>query len=101
MKRYRVRFARSAREDLDRLTEHLVERSPDRAEDAELAIRDAVEVLKRLPLLGPQARDQDDRALRELLVPFGTSGYLVLYRVGPGSLVSALAARHQVEERFR
>ena len=100
MKRYRVRFARSAREDLDRLTEYLVERSPDLAQDVERAIRDAVEVLKRLPLLGPRAREQEDRGVRELLVPFGTSGFVVLYRVGPGSLVSVLAARHQVEERF-
>jgi len=35
-----------------------------------------------------------------LLVPFGTSGYILLYRVGPGALVSVLAARHQLEEKF-
>ncbi len=100
MRRYRLRFARSALDDLVRLTEFLVERSPDFANDAELAIRDAVEVLKRLPFVGRPAPQQGDLTLRELLVPFGTTGYLVLYRVGPGALVSVLAARHQLEGRY-
>jgi plasmid stabilization system protein ParE len=69
-------------------------------EDAERVIRDAVEVLKRLPFAGRPAREQNDPTLRELIVPFGRAGYVVLYRVGPGALVSVLAARHQLEERF-
>lgn len=100
MRRYRVRFARSALEDLERLTEFLVEHSPDLAPDAERAIRDAVEVLKRLPWAGRRAGQQNDETLRELIVPFGTTGYLILYRVGPGALVSVLAATHQLEELF-
>lgn len=66
----------------------------------ESGLRDAVEVLRRLPWVGRIAREQDDRTLRELLVPFGSTGYVILYRVGPGALVSVLAARHQLEERF-
>lgn len=98
MRRYRVRFARAALEDLAELTEFLIEQGSD--DDAEMVIRDAVEVLKRLPFVGRPARQQDDPTLRELVVPFGRTGYVVLYRLGPGALVSVLAARHQLEERF-
>jgi len=86
--------------DLVRITEFLVGRDPRRAVDAERAIRNAVEVLKRLPFVGRPALQQHDLALRELLVPFGTTGYVILYRAGPGLWVSVLAARHQLEERF-
>jgi plasmid stabilization system protein ParE len=100
VRRYRVRFARAAQSDLERLAEFLVEQSPERAAEVEVAIRDAVEVLKRLPLVGRPALGQEDLTLRELLVPFGATGFVVLYRVGPGALVSVLAARHQLEEHF-
>jgi plasmid stabilization system protein ParE len=77
-----------------------VDNAPERSREAEPAIRDAVEVLKRLPFVGRAARQQNDLTLREVLVPFGSTGYVILYRIGPGRLVSVLAARHQLEERF-
>jgi plasmid stabilization system protein ParE len=95
--RYQVRFARAARDDLRRLTEFLATRDPEHARAAAPAIRDAVEVLKRLPFVGRQALQRPDPALRELVVPFGSTGYVLLYRIGPGALVSVLAARHQRE----
>jgi plasmid stabilization system protein ParE len=98
VRRYRVRFARAALEDLVELTEFLTVQGP--GDDVELAIRDAVEVVKRLPFVGRPAREQDEVTLRELIVPFGRTGYVVLYRVGPGARVSVLAVRHQLEERF-
>lgn len=98
MRRYTVRFARAALQDLAELTEFLV--GQDSGGGLETAIRDAVEVLKRLPFVGRPARQHDDPTLRELVVPFGRTGYVVLYRVGPGALVSVLAAKHQLEERY-
>jgi plasmid stabilization system protein ParE len=98
--KYRVRFARSAIEDLVWLTEYLVRQSPERAHEAEPTIRNAVGVLCRLPFVGRPAQQQKDVSLRELLVPFGATGYVILYRVGPGRVVSVLAARHQVEARY-
>lgn len=98
MRRYEVRFARAALEDLAELTEFLI--GHESSGGPELAIRDVVEVLKRLPFVGRPARQQDDPTLRELVVPFGKTGYVVLYRVGPGALVSVLAAKHQLDERY-
>ncbi len=93
-----MRFARAALEDLAELTEFLI--GHESSGGPELAIRDVVEVLKRLPFVGRPARQQDDPTLRELVVPFGKTGYVVLYRVGPGALVSVLAAKHQLDERY-
>jgi plasmid stabilization system protein ParE len=98
VRRYRVRFARAAVEDLTELTEFLVARGV--TDDAEAVIRDAVEVLKRLPFAGRRAREQADATLRQLVVPFGRTGYVMLYRIGPGALVSVLAVRHQLEEGY-
>ncbi len=100
VKRYRVRVARTALEDLKRLTEFLVQQYPQDAHRSEDTIRDAISVLAKLPMVGRPARQQGDLSLRELLIPFGRSGYVVLYRIGPGALVSILAARHQLEETF-
>lgn len=40
-----------------------------------------------------------DAACRELLIDFGDSGYVVLYRL-EGELVTALAIRHQKEAGY-
>jgi len=100
--RYRVRFSRAILDDLARLAEHLVVHAPQSASDLERTLRDAVEVLERLPFVGRPASRQDavDATLRELIVPSGESGYVLLYRVGPGRVVSVLAARYQREEQY-
>jgi len=97
---YRVRFARSALEALVRLTRHAV--AHESPTDPEARIRHAVEVLERLPFVGRRTEGSGalDGSLRELIVPSGDSGYVLLYRVGPGPLVSVLAARHQREEQY-
>lgn len=44
---------------------------------------------------------QGDAELRELLIPFGDSGYIALYRYDPDNdAVYVLAFRHQREARY-
>lgn len=81
-----------------RLTEHLVSHSTLDAAGAARRVRDGVLVLERLPFVGRPVKG--DATLRELVLPAGSSGYVLLYRVGPGKLVSVLAARHQREEHY-
>ena len=102
MRRYRVRFSREAMKDLVRLTEFLVDTAPELAVDAEATIADAVLVLQRLPFSGRPVRESPSDApdLRELIIPLGQAGYVLLYRIGPGREVSVLAARHQWEEQY-
>ena len=98
-----VRYTRSARDDLARLYEYLLERATtdedlDLAERALAAIMGAVEGLKRSPFIYRKA--DDDPFMRELLIPFGSSGYVALFEIEDAETVSILAVRHQLEDDY-
>jgi plasmid stabilization system protein ParE len=101
---FEVRYADSAREDLFRLFDFLLERAQT-AEDfdsAQLAvdvIRDAVErSLSRAPFVYRKAGDSP--FLRELLIPFRGAGYVALYEITDAAHVTVLAVRHQLEDDY-
>lgn len=98
-----VRYSQSARDDLVRLYEYLLDRATtaedlDLAERALAAITGAVESLKRSPFIYRKA--EDDPFLRELLVPFGSSGYVALFEIEDATTVTILAVRHQIEDDY-
>jgi len=98
-----VRYSASARDDLKRLYEHLLERATT-AEDFDLAERalgtivDSVESLGRSPFIYRKAGTSP--FLRELLIPFGSSGYVALFEIEDKSTVTILAVRHQLEDDY-
>lgn len=100
---FAVRYSRSARDDLVRLYEYLLDRATT-VEDLELAERalasviSAVETLKRSPFIYRKA--DEDPFLRELLVPFGSSGYVALFEIEDAATVTILAVRHQLEDDY-
>ena len=70
---------------------------PDIASAAAEAIRSAVESLALHPLLGRRLHGD----IRELVVSYGRTGYLALYRFDvPKDEVRILALRHQRETGF-
>jgi plasmid stabilization system protein ParE len=99
---FRVRFTEEAQEDLERLYDWLLQRSegdfalPERALQS---IRDAVSVLEVAPLSCRKATATDP-FLRELVIGFGASGYVLLFEVEGASTVTVLAARHQREDDY-
>lgn len=98
-----VRYSESARDDLTRLYEYLLDRATtvdelDLAEQALGAITGAVESLKRSPFIYRKA--DDDPFLRELLIPFGSSGYVALFEIEDAATVTILAVRHQLEDDY-
>lgn len=100
---FAVRYSASARDDLARLYEYLLERATtvddlDLANRALGAITEAVESLKRSPFIYRKA--DDDPFLRELLVPFGSSGYVALFEIEDAATVTILAVRHQLEDDY-
>lgn len=99
MKRYKVRFTPDAEEDLLRLYDFLLERDILLAERAIAAITKAVEVLSFSPYSCRKAL-QDNPFLRELIIPFGATGYVALYEIEPAFIVTILAVRHQREEDY-
>ena len=101
---FEVRYSDSAREDLLRLFDFVLDRAKT-AEDfgsAQLAInaiRDTVERnLSRAPFVYRKAGDSP--FLRELLIPFGGAGFVALYEIEDATHVLVLAVRHQIEDDY-
>ena len=93
----RLQFATRAFEDLDRVTDFLLDRAPELAAETVPLILGGLRTLKDHPLIGrPVEAD-----LRELLISRGRTGYIALYRYNPASdVVLVLRVRHQRELHF-
>jgi len=87
-------YSPNAIANIERAFEYLAEKDPRAALAAAAAIRTAVEVLARHPLIGRPVEGE----LRELVISFGRTGYVALYRFMPSeNRVRVLALRHQRE----
>lgn len=101
MNRYRVRFTGAAESDLLRLYDFLLEHDIDTAERALGVIKDALRLLEQFPFSCRKAGDgQHGPRLRELVIPFGASGYVALFEIDDASTVTILAVRHQRESDY-
>jgi plasmid stabilization system protein ParE len=100
---FSVRYSASARDDLKRLYDHLLDRATT-VEDLALAERaldvivGAVGTLNSTPFIYRKAGSSP--FLRELLIPFGSSGYVALFEVEDAATVTILAVRHQLEDDY-
>lgn len=99
MKRYRVRFTPDAEDDLLRLYDFLLEKDLSSAERALEAIRGGIELLRLSPFSCRKAVP-DNPLLRELVIPFGSAGYVALFEIEGPSTVTVLAVRHQREDDY-
>ena len=92
-----LRFATRAFEDLDRLSEFLLDGDPELAAETVPLILGGLRTLKDHPLIGRPA----EADLRELLISRGRTGYIALYRYNPATdVVLVLRIRHQHELRL-
>lgn len=91
-------YAARALLDLERLAVFLHERDPSAARAAIETIIEAVAILERHPLIGRPVEE----GLRELVISYGRTGHIALYRhVIPDDVVLVLAIRHQREAGYR
>jgi plasmid stabilization system protein ParE len=97
---YTVRFTRSARADLIRLFEFLVAEDRAAAYRARAAIGKGVELLAEFPF-SCRKHDPENPFLRELVIPFGSAGYVALFEIEDRNTVTILAVRHQRENDYR
>lgn len=100
---FAVRYSAAARYDLKRLYAYLLERSTtveelDLAERALDTIEAAIDSLKTSPFVYRKAGRSP--FLRELLIPFGHSGYVALFEIDDAASVTVLAVRHQLEDDY-
>ncbi|MCK7501626.1 MAG: type II toxin-antitoxin system RelE/ParE family toxin [Comamonadaceae bacterium] len=100
---FEVRLTPAAWADLERLYAHLLLGAQtledlEQAEQARSAVLDSLRQLARSPFLYRKA--SDSAFLRELVVPFGGSGYVLLYEIVDAAHVDVLAVRHQFEDDY-
>lgn len=96
---FSVRFTPEAEEDIVRLYSFLLEENLQAAEQALIALRKAADFLSEFPFSCRKAIP-DNPFIRELLVSFGQSGYVMLFEIESEQRISILAVRHQRENDY-
>ena len=102
---FEVRFADLAVEDLNRLFDFLLDRAQT-GEDLDIAQHAIDEIkatcsanLSKTPFSYRKSKEVSLR--RELIIPFGSTGYVAQYEIEPALLrVIVLAVRHQREDDY-
>ena len=101
MNRFKVRFTPEAEADLLRLFDFLLAQDAAVAEKARAAAAKAIELLAVFAFSCRKALGGDGNPfLRELIIPFGGSGYVALFEIESRETVTLLAVRHQREEDY-
>lgn len=94
----RVIYSNAALADFERIIEFLLQQAADSAQSALEQIRGAVTILESYPEIGRRV----DEERRELVIRYGASGYLALYRFDPvHNVARILRIRHQREAGYR
>ena len=96
---YQLRVSAAAQEDLERLFEFLAAKDLSSAIRARDAIEKAYDFVELMPFACRKA-DESNPFLRELVIPFGSAGYVALFEIEDDKTVTILAIRHQLEEDF-
>lgn len=96
---YVVKLTERARGDLKRLYAFMLDRDEAAAARALDAITQSMELLQEFPFSCRKAPGENS-LLRELLVPFGSFGYIVLFRIDDNKTVTIAAVRHQREDDY-
>ena len=99
MRPRKVRFTREAEEDLARLFDFLAEKDVHAAERALETIEAAMQFLALSPYSCRKAT-RTAPVLRELVIPFGSAGYVALFEIEAPATVTPLAVRHQREDGY-
>ncbi len=95
----RVIVTQGAAVGLARCRRFLSAKAPEAAKRAGQAIEQYFLLLEKTPDIGRPLPEKPE--LRELIIPFGDSGYVALYRTEPADdAVYVLAFRHQKEAGY-
>ena len=103
--KYRVVFNQAAAEDLEQLFDFALQRELDSEtgdlnipEKAVQAIKNGVAFLTSSPFLCRKAGSSS--FIRELVIPFGNTGYIALFEIVDSNTVFIGAIRHQREDDY-
>jgi plasmid stabilization system protein ParE len=99
---YQVRFTEAAEADLVQLYDFILASSETDwmlAERALEAIGNGIQSLERSPFSFRKAT-VGNPFIRELVIPFGATGYVALFEIDDDKTVTVLAVRHQREDDY-
>lgn len=103
--KYKVEFSQAADDDLQRLFDFALQRELDREtgdldipDKAIQAIRNGMAFLMSSPFSCRKVGASS--FVRELVIPFGSSGYVAMFEVADGNTVIIGAIRHQREDDY-
>lgn len=96
---HKVRYTQAARDDLRRLFSFLAEHDIQAAKHARKTIAASMQLLEQFPFTCRKAMGEET-FLRELVIPFGSSGYVALFEIEDNETVTVLAVRHQREDDY-
>jgi plasmid stabilization system protein ParE len=99
MARYTLRFTPEGEAELLRLYTWLAARDVEIAQDALRTIYAALKILKVTPFSCRMAPG-GNMFYRELVIPFGSSGYVALFQIDNKNRVTILAVKHQREADY-
>jgi toxin ParE1/3/4 len=91
-----ISLSPDAVEDVERLRTFLGQNNPDAARRALALIWTAIDRLQEFPGMGMRTEDAD---IRQIVVRFGSSGYIVRYAVLPGENILITRIWHGREAR--
>jgi plasmid stabilization system protein ParE len=102
---YTVKFSEAAAEDLEQLFDFALQRELDSAtgdldipDRAVQAIKEGMVFLASSPFACRKAGSSS--FIRELMIPFGRTGYVALFEIVDGNTVIIGAIRHQREDDY-
>jgi plasmid stabilization system protein ParE len=102
---FRVRLTPEAAQDMEQLFDFVLHRELQRNDgDLELAerafqsIKDGITTLRSTPFTCRKAGQSP--FVRELVIPFGRSGYVALFEIVDSENVVVTAVRHQLEDDY-
>ena len=96
---YQLRISEAAQKDLERLFEFLAANDLPTAIRARVAIEKAYDFVEHMPFACRKA-DESNPFLREVVIPFGSAGYVALFEIEDSETLTVLAVRHQREDDF-
>ena len=99
---FQVRFTEEAEADLVRLYEFILVKDEADWSLAARALEGIKNALRGLALspFSYRKASAGNPFLRELVIPFGASGYVALFEIDDEKTVTVLAVRHQLEDDY-
>jgi plasmid stabilization system protein ParE len=95
-------YSEQASQDIIRFAEFIQEIEPNLKKRIISTIFDGIEILERFPQIAKPSQNEKYKHMRELFIPFGGSGYVVLYEyLQEKNVVLINSIRHAREAGYK